>query len=703
MRLKILSLVLVLIVSSSSLAMAIEIDLVYNNNAVSSAVFDRSKFFDKSLVVNNNTLHISVSGKNNISISSILLFLCKDKAPDACDFSNPIEYERFVETDFYLNDISNNNRANILTLVKAGESWIGAWDSIENGVWKTGETDNLNLYLKHDVGSDLKVAIESLGSIPTNSVEKADFSGKPLYILEGKKSIGLFKKDKINITSSFSSNKVDLKKGYTFVFPTGNQINNPITLFNTPELCGNLKCDIGETFNTCWQDCACSAGLVNTPHGCVPETDLKLNIESKNRGEFNCFIPPDIQAFQNIGGCVFTDDFEIKLKINNTPTTYLLNPPYFYLGGQSYPVAGRGTCTEIGDSYQIVENNFSSAPTIVYNASEFSCNLYFPPLERDEEFNETLAFSMIFPITTKEGNKTETHELTATTGLDISGTSLRLDLTDLQDLAKKKAELEKQHRELNKYQYWLSIAELTYEAVKIALDGCCASVIGSVFCCGAVTFWTPVVFGLHLANAAYGIYMDRKYDKKVDEVKEYAQGKVQESAIEAKIEIAQNIPNLVWVNGAKSGPYTGTVCGQENVEVWYNFESFGCSQRDGLWFNFNNVTRPQCDCQQFEWISENMEGPICDCNQVSTSFSWIKKDINGKETGMRKYNQKGAHLLLNTTADKLFKKNNILNITTFCSTGQIEAIAEEAGFSLGPDIGDVTAEFELVNYNSTCQ
>ncbi len=712
MKMKLLSLILAVIISSATVAFAVEVDLIFNNQ-VTAVIFDRTKFFEKKISVNNNTVHISISGRNNYTLSSILVFLCRDKEPDKCDFSNPIEYERFVETDFRLDDISANSKANILSLVKVDQSWLGSWDVIENSAWKTSEIDKFTVYLKHDAAKDVKNLVENFGSIPTGSIEKIDFQGKAVYVLEGKKSSGLFKKEKIDIVSSILSGQVNPKKGYTFVLPRDSQIYNPLTFFNTPELCGNLRCDAGETYNTCWQDCACPDDLVNTPHGCVPKTNLGLVIENINKKEFSCFIPPDIQAFKTVGGCVFTDDIEIKLSINNTPTTYTLNPPYFYLGGETYPVASRGTCTpDLGEGYEIVENNFTTAPTIVYNASKFTCNLYFPPLNRQDEFKEKLAFSIIFPITTQKGNETETHELVGTTGIDIIGTSLKIDLTELQDLARKLDDLAKKGDKLKKISDAISTAELLSEAVKSVTDGCCASVIGSAYCCGVTTWWTVLVILVHAANYKLKEYIEDCYEgksspwghvtddcDKIAKLKNNALRKILESAQETRTQIAQGIPNLVWVNGNKSGPYTPTVCGQESVEVWYNFESFGCSERDGLWFNFNNQTRPECDCQRFQWIGNEIEIPFCDCSKVSQDFSWDIKNQGGKDIGRRIYNPKGKHLLLNTTADRLFQKRNILNITAFCSTGVPSNVY---GFELGGGIGDVLAEWELVNYTATC-
>ncbi len=698
---QIAALVICLVLVNVTIAFATQIDLIFNNQVVGSATLNASKFFDKNLEVNNNSLHISISSKSGYVLTSILLFLCKDKTPEKCDLSNPIEYEKSVNTNFKLDDISTSGIANIFSLLRVNESWIGGWDSVENSVWKTQDLDKLNLYLKYDVAGYIKNIIENFGSIPFNSLEKADFLGKTLYSLEGKKSSGLFKKEKINITDKKITNTVDPKKGYAFVLPADNKIYNPITFFETPELCGNTKCDIGETYNTCWQDCACPEGQAPTPQGCIPKSNITLVIDSVNKDEFSCFIPPDIQAFKTTGGCIFTDDFQVKLHINNTPISYSLNSPYFYLGDKTYDVNERGYCQpEAGEGYQILENNFSTTPTIVYNASRFTCSIYFPSLDRDQEFNERLAVSLVLPITFSRGNETETQELTAITGINVKGTSLRLDLSELRSLDAKRRELASQQRKLNNILEKISYAELAAEAVSAAIDGCCASVIGSAICCGQVSWWTLAVLALHGANIGLEKYIDDKYDKKKDEILAYANAQVQESAQQARLEVAENIPNLVWVNGDKSGQYTGSVCGQENVEVWYNFEAFGCSQRDGLWFNFNNITRPKCDCQQFEWVGTNIEGSICDCNHVSKDFSWIKKDEGGKEIGLRRYNPTGKHLLLNTTADKLFKSNNILNITTFCATG---IPTSTYGFNFGGNIGDVTAEWELANYTSTCQ
>ncbi|HLD57482.1 MAG TPA: hypothetical protein VJA47_04195, partial [archaeon] len=128
---------------------AIEINMVFGGS--STASLDRTKFFDKTLTIDKNNLHISISGKGGYVLNSILLFLCKDKDPVECDLSNPIEYEKFAETDFLIDQVSTNGKLNIFTLVNANSSWIGGWDTIENGVLKTTDIDKVELTLKHNV------------------------------------------------------------------------------------------------------------------------------------------------------------------------------------------------------------------------------------------------------------------------------------------------------------------------------------------------------------------------------------------------------------------------------------------------------------------------------------------------------------------------------------------------------------------------
>ena len=681
----------VLLAAGAASVVATRVNIAANGVPDTLASLNRTKFFDKTLTINKNNLHISISAKGGYVLNSILLYLCQDSDPLNCDFSAPIEYEKFVETDLRLDELSKNGKLNMLTLVNANDSWIGGWDTIENGALKTADIDNAKIYLKYNFSDQIKTVIESFGSIPSSSIASAEFDGRQFYILDGKKIAGgLFRKEKLNITGSSLESKFTQKKGYSFVFPKDNVIYNPLTFFDTPEICGNTKCDIGENYNTCWQDCSCPEGFAPTPTGCVPKTNITLEMELDKK-DFECLIPPNTDAFNSVRGCGFYDGLTIKLHINNTPLNYSAGEPYFDFGGKSYPFIGRKCQEGFGEGYKITGDSYTGS-TIVYNASKFTCTTILPTIDTEEAFENKKTLAVVFPITFSRGNETETQKLTAITSVNVKGTDLKVSIPDIAGMAEKARRMEKDIANIDKLSKLINIILGTIHGVSLSIDFCCGTGVGSLFCCGSVNWWHLALESLQAANYAFTDYKKSQLEDEMKNLERYRDRQIEESKEEAKSSVKQQLPNLVWVNGNSSGGYTGSVCGNEQAEVWYNFEAFGCSKGDGLWFNFNNQSRPSCDCQSSVWSGNKIEGIKCNCNSTSTDFSWVIKNQEGKDIGFKKYNSQGKHKLLSATADKLFPQSNILNITIFCAANDFGDLA----------VGNIKSEFEFLNYTSTC-
>ncbi|HLD56797.1 MAG TPA: hypothetical protein VJA47_00720, partial [archaeon] len=578
----------------------------------------------------------------------------------------------------------------------ANSSWIGSWDAIENGTLKSADIDKVELSLKHNVSDQIKSVIENFGSIPSGSISSVDFGGRQFFVLDAKKSSGLFRKEKINITEKRLETKFVPKKGYSFVFPRDNIIYNPLTFFNTPETCGNAKCDIGETHNTCWQDCACPEGLAATPSGCVPKTDISLEIVNIDKKDLECFIPPKTNAFNSVEGCGFFDVLNIKLQINNTPLAYILNQPYFDFAGKSYLFSG-STCThEDGEVLSVVDAN-STIKQLVTNSSKYSCTAILPPIEADQAFEEKKTLAVVFPITftksDESGRVIGGHELTAITSVNVKGTDINVDFSEIADMKRKAKEMGKDINKLSEYTNILNTVLLMARGIQFKTITCCTIPYSSLYCCPQASWWTVVSDVLSLTSIAYKEYMKHDIKEKMEKLEDERDRKIEESLQEVRSSVKQELPNLVWANGDKSGGYTGSVCGQENVEIWYtNFESFGCSKGDGLWFNFNNQSRPFCDCQSSTWVGNSIEPASCNCNSTSTDFSWVIKNEDGRDVGFKKYNPTDKHLLIKSTADKIFQQNSELNLTISCASNDFGDL----------QIGNIKSEFELLNYTATC-
>ena len=181
-----------------------------------------------------------------------------------------------------------------------------------------------------------------------------------------------------------------------------------------------------------------------------------------------------------------------------------------------------------------------------------------------------------------------------------------------------------------------------------------------------------------------------------DRIKQHIEESSREAEIKIKGGLSRSLGNLIWAKGSETGK-TATVCNGENVEGYYDFGAFGCSD---VWFSFNSKNRPVCNFTSNLWVEDPdkvLNGKIFNdtCyNSSSTEYTWMPQDENMRpELGVRSYNATDSiFLLFNKTASSLFSNpvnGSELKIFTSCDS----QIAGQR----------IESEFKLVNYSEICK
>src|SRR3989338_7206195 len=177
-----------------------------------------SKFVKKAIDIHSGNVKINISNAENYSLESALLYLCKDKNPLDCLNSPPIEYKNKVDTILKLDQIENNSKAGLLSIVKVNQSWLSFWDYIENGIIQNTDLDEVDVYSSVNI-NDTKGFIETYGMIPFSFLDKVDFKGKKIYQATGVASRSIARSDNITLTNKKIVATIEKDAGYIFAFP----------------------------------------------------------------------------------------------------------------------------------------------------------------------------------------------------------------------------------------------------------------------------------------------------------------------------------------------------------------------------------------------------------------------------------------------------------------------------------------------------
>jgi len=223
----------------------------------------------------NVQVKIEVIGKDPLySVKKIYLFKCKDNNPLDCVDYEPVEADSYLSGEkgtFYWGDVSRNNAANFLTMIKFSydevDFWVGYWDQatrsgVQNFEHKDYDISHIDVYANPGIEpSWIREFIETYYMIPASWMERA-----ALGAVNGKQTTELYEivADKTEIDVPYfekykPSRRVIEKvaKDYLLAFAKGS-VSNPVTFFSNPlPSCGDGACDVGENTENCCLDCGC--------------------------------------------------------------------------------------------------------------------------------------------------------------------------------------------------------------------------------------------------------------------------------------------------------------------------------------------------------------------------------------------------------------------------------------------------------------
>ncbi len=632
---KLSSIMVIFLLLNLPIVFATEISLVFGGESRTFS-FTANKFINKIIDVKSGRVFLNITANRDYSIRRVLLFPCRGLSPMECIRKEPIEYESYSDTYINLRDAVENGKGSIMTLVMLNTtSWIGFWDSYENGNFRSRDLGSLDLDINTDTGEAEK-QISDYGMIPVNWVEDADFKGKGLYQIEAEKVITEYG-ESLNFTRTLESGNLTDTRNYLFAFPKDSRVYNPLTFYYQPPVeCGNFLCELGESQATCCRDCGCPENQSCSRTGCVPSSDIRLVLDSMEPS-------PLLECYIYENECTFQDLLELKLHIENAPLNYWINDYFFIFGNQSYK--GMACLPE---------------------EEGLDCTILLPRMNRNQSFQEKRILSLYLSIGYMEMSETRTEEISLDIGLDITGKDLGEEL-DLQSLRDKLAQMTKTMEKINAilkvvktlmmiYNAWTlfnfmqagthaALFSFHADAAK-ACAACCGPY--NPACCACIDPNAKLA-ALHkkleisfLARAKYTTWMLVQAEIAMMIIEalikawaEYEMGRL-EDRLKQKIEridqdtmsivgddVIGTIPLLVWANGNFSGKYTKTVCNSEILEIRYDFTPLNCS--GGLWL---------------------------------TPEGMVKQEANTT----------GEHLLLSKEADQLFQGRNSMTMEVECNS-----------------------------------
>lgn len=663
---KIFTITMVVFLFNLATASAVNINLIKDGDT-ERIIYDTKKFFNRSITEINDTINVKILPVNNGSISNIQLYLCRDRNPIECLDQDPIEYRKFVNSDFLKTDFYKNGKGNMLAFLETGRTWLADW--------YPSQDYNLDLDLNANI-NDTKEMIEE-GIIPYSFVKDFRFFGNVYQLtgipIENRRT----KKKYINFTHKELVSQVKDIKGYSFVFPDSGV---PLTIYNQEEKCGNAVCELGENYDICWQDCRCPPGQAPTSNGCAPASNISLKIVNKSTDVIDCFPGND--------RCSVVDkNFKVYLEMENAPQKYRLHKQFMYVGDKrSLDIICKPTDSK--PKPEIVDGSFRR----VYNSSKFECNPIFY-IDIDEVGRKSLSIHFWISFDTQNGTET----------LDISGQTDIEIVNKIRDLQELLLESKKKIEEFKDDTKWIrelmtAFGKLRniYTGIAAGTCACCGATLGACGCGACWEFSVATVVtelvkqSLKLASeycvGKYGGTGNKWARQAVDVCREIGRAKDQlnqkigEAQGKLNIELKNYIPNLLWVNGEHSGFAVNSVCGQERTEIWYSLEKFECDNK--TWFNTNPESL-MCNCTSGNYLNPSaLSGNSCSCTNTS-DYQWIVD----RDVGEQVWNSTGIHILYNGSADQLFQNSNELNMTLYCNSERF---------------GEIKETFKILEYNQTC-
>ena len=667
---KIVSMIVVVFLLNVSLASALNMNLI-KNGQTETVRYD--KIFNRTVTETNSTVKVEINPIQNKTITNILLYLCGDKDVLECIDSNatkPIKYRTSVDSEFLKSDVYKNGKSNILSFLEIDGSWLADfYPSADHTV---------DVRLKANI-NDTKKSLEK-GLLPLGFTESIDLKTSFYQIVGVPVKEDKLGKKALNFTSKELTSTVKDKEGYSFLFPAGLE---PLTVYNVEEKCGNAKCELGESYDICWQDCRCPVGQVPTSKGCVTK-DIKLVVDNQTSDTIKC-IPGEER-------CRALDpDFKISLHMESGPQEYRLNRQFMYVGDKR-DLNILCTSTDSKPRIDVVGNSVK----LTYNGTKFECKPAFDiPLK--EVGKKSLSINFLISYETQNG--TETEEVAGQTELTIENAFAGIDELNrvVQKAQDKAKDFEKDTKEIRAAAEVLKTFEYIFGATAVVWCACCGLTWGACGCgaCGEFAVATAVteliIRGMDLAvdyctgkHGGTGGRWARQAVNTCREIgrwKDYSEQKIAEAQGLQKTAIKEHVPNLIWANGEQSGFAVDKVCGQERTEIKYLVEDFECEQ---TWFNLNIEEAPLCDCNSGNFVKVSpLATGSCSCQNTTTN-QWI---LDSENKSIQYWNSTGIGTLFNNTSNRLFPSSQELNLTLYCNSERF---------------GEIKETFKILEYEPQC-
>lgn len=425
---------------NANIASAVNLNLI-TGNKTEQIRLDLNDFLKRGLTtVEAGNVKVDIGSSEKSPIQAALLYLCKDRNPIDCLKSLPIQYTNKVDTTLKQSDLEANGVVHLLGLIKTTNNWLADWTDIQNGAVQNTDPGEIDIYSSIN-SSEVKDFIQNYGMVPLSFVDKVDFKGKKIYQATGVEKRKGSSSGEIAITNITLSAELQRDQGYIFAFPTDQKTYSPLTFYNVPKICGDGQCSVGENYQTCWHDCPCPEGQVPGRGGCISRTAVKLIIDDIQESVY-CVVPELLVGRSAPNASCQPSPFEVKLRIENTPVKYSVQPNSFYFAmkrGQddSKPLPEKFSCipTKFARSGLTEEDTKGKQPLFTGSDTEYQCFVK-PPKAYNLTVgtnSRSLLFGMYMSVPSQNG--TEVLEITNSTSIKLN--VLGVDAVELQDVKEK--------------------------------------------------------------------------------------------------------------------------------------------------------------------------------------------------------------------------------------------------------------------------